>query len=106
MERFKPIEFQEEKEKEKGKENQEFTILKYQGQVTADKYVYSVYYSDKNFLPNNKYIFYFKDEDENRIEFTDGTEFPGNLKQRIEYELYKILENEDDNEHNVNGTVT
>lgn len=89
MEPIKTINFNIE---EKIETNKEITEVKYQGQVTSEKSVYSVYYTDKNYLPNNKYIFLNKKTVD--ITFTDGTGFYGNLRQRIQYEISKLKRND------------
>lgn len=77
----------------------EITEIKYQGEPTEGTVVFSVFYTDKNFSPNNKYIFYYPTKEE--IELTDGTEISVNLKQRIQYEIYKHLKlNQNDNDRN------
>lgn len=49
--------------------------------------VFKITYTDKHFNINTKYL--YRHLLLKTIEFTDETEFPGTLKERILYELYK-----------------
>jgi len=89
MEKTKPINFNT---KESTESKKEITEIKYQGEPTDGEMVFTVYYTDANSMPNNRYFFYYPTNPGREIEFTDGTEFYGNLKQRIQYELHKYLQ--------------